>query len=57
MAKIGYLFARGAFAALKDKMDPRKVNGGVFLGMEWHRDQEPWRHGCGRLRQRDRTGL
>ena len=34
MAKIGYLFARGAFAALKDKMDPRKVNGGVFLGLE-----------------------
>ncbi len=34
MAKIGYLFARSAFAALKDKMDPRKVNGGVFLGME-----------------------
>ena len=34
MAKIGYLFARSAFAALKDKMDPRKVNGGVFLGLE-----------------------
>jgi glycerol-3-phosphate acyltransferase PlsX len=34
MAKIGYVFARGAFAALKDKMDPRKVNGGVFLGLE-----------------------
>ena len=34
MAKIGYLFARGAFAALKDKLDPRKVNGGVFLGLE-----------------------
>ncbi len=34
MAKIGYLFARGAFAALRDKLDPRKVNGGVFLGLE-----------------------
>jgi glycerol-3-phosphate acyltransferase PlsX len=32
-ARIGYLFARNAFAALKDKMDPRKVNGGVFLGL------------------------
>jgi glycerol-3-phosphate acyltransferase PlsX len=32
-AKIGYLFARNAFAAVKDKMDPRKVNGGVFLGL------------------------
>src|SRR3954466_672277 len=34
MAKIGYLFAKQAFAALKDKMDPRKVNGGVFLGLD-----------------------
>lgn len=34
MAKIGYLFASGAFAALKRKMDPRRVNGGVFLGLE-----------------------
>ena len=33
MARIGYLFARGAFGALRDKMDPRKVNGGVFLGL------------------------
>ena len=34
MAKIGYLFARGAFAALKQKMDPRRANGGVFLGLD-----------------------
>lgn len=33
-AKIGYLFARGAFAELKGKMDTRAVNGGVFLGLE-----------------------
>jgi glycerol-3-phosphate acyltransferase PlsX len=32
-SKIGYLFARGAFRALRDKMDPGKVNGGVFLGL------------------------
>jgi glycerol-3-phosphate acyltransferase PlsX len=32
-AKIGYLFARKAFEAVRDKMDPRKVNGGVFLGL------------------------
>ncbi|MEM6617116.1 MAG: phosphate acyltransferase PlsX [Pseudomonadota bacterium] len=31
--KIGYLFAKGAFATLRQKMDPRKVNGGVFLGL------------------------
>jgi glycerol-3-phosphate acyltransferase PlsX len=34
MARIGYLFAKGAFDALRDKMDPRKVNGGVFLGLD-----------------------
>ena len=34
MAKIGYLFARQAFDALREKMDPRKVNGGVFLGLD-----------------------
>jgi glycerol-3-phosphate acyltransferase PlsX len=34
MAKIGYLFARGAFAELKGKMDTRAINGGVFLGLE-----------------------
>ena len=32
-SKLGYLFARGAFNTLRDKMDPRKVNGGVFLGL------------------------
>jgi glycerol-3-phosphate acyltransferase PlsX len=32
-ARIGYLFARQAFDALREKMDPRKSNGGVFLGL------------------------
>lgn len=32
-AKIGYLFARGAFRALARKMDPGRSNGGVFLGL------------------------
>jgi glycerol-3-phosphate acyltransferase PlsX len=32
-AKLGYLLARAAFRTLADKMDPRKVNGGVFLGL------------------------
>ncbi len=32
-AKIGYLLARQAFQQLGDRMDPRKVNGGVFLGL------------------------
>ena len=33
LAKIGYFFAKGAFDHLREKMDPRKVNGGVFLGL------------------------
>jgi glycerol-3-phosphate acyltransferase PlsX len=32
-SKVGYLFARGAFRSLKASMDPRKANGGVFLGL------------------------
>lgn len=32
-SKLGYLFARQAFRSLKDKMDPNKSNGGVFLGL------------------------
>jgi glycerol-3-phosphate acyltransferase PlsX len=31
--QLGYLLARGAFRALSDKLDPRKANGGVFLGL------------------------
>lgn len=34
MSKIGYFFARKAFAALKQKMDPRRANGAVFLGLD-----------------------
>jgi glycerol-3-phosphate acyltransferase PlsX len=34
MSRIGYLFARSAFATLRDRLDPRKVNGGVFLGLD-----------------------
>ena len=32
-ARLGYLLARGAFATLREKMDPRKSNGGMFLGL------------------------
>jgi len=31
---IGYLFARGAMNRLKSKMDPRKYNGAVLLGLK-----------------------
>ena len=33
MARLGYVLARGAFAYLREKMDVRKANGGVFLGL------------------------
>jgi glycerol-3-phosphate acyltransferase PlsX len=32
-ARIGYLFARSAFQSLRERMDPRRANGGVFLGL------------------------
>jgi glycerol-3-phosphate acyltransferase PlsX len=32
-ARIGYLFARSAFQEVRDRLDPRRVNGGVFLGL------------------------
>src|SRR5215813_10002298 len=32
-AKLGYLLARDAFVTLREKLDPRKSNGGVFLGL------------------------
>jgi glycerol-3-phosphate acyltransferase PlsX len=32
-ARLGYLLARPAFDTLKEKMDPRRANGGVFLGL------------------------
>ncbi|MDP2408692.1 MAG: phosphate acyltransferase PlsX [Pseudolabrys sp.] len=33
MSRLGYLLARAAFQTLREKMDPRKSNGGVFLGL------------------------
>ncbi len=33
MARLGYVFARDAFQRLREKMDVRKINGGVFLGL------------------------
>jgi len=32
-ARLGYLLARPAFQALREKMDPRKSNGAVLLGL------------------------
>lgn len=33
LSKLGALFARGAFQMLREKMDVRRANGGVFLGL------------------------
>jgi glycerol-3-phosphate acyltransferase PlsX len=33
MARLGYLLSRQAFRTLREKMDPQKSNGGVFLGL------------------------
>lgn len=33
ISRLGALLARGAFNALRDRMDPRKHNGGVFAGL------------------------
>jgi phosphate acyltransferase len=32
-SRIGYLLARSGFAKLRDKLDPRRSNGGVLLGL------------------------
>ena len=34
MAKIGYLFAAGAMDKFRKRVDPRRYNGGVFLGLD-----------------------
>ena len=33
-AKIGYLFASGALKKMRKRADPRRYNGGVFLGLD-----------------------
>lgn len=33
LSRLGYVLAKRAFDTLRAKMDPRKVNGGVFLGL------------------------
>jgi phosphate acyltransferase len=33
-SKVGYLLAKDAFKALRDKLDPNKSNGGVLLGLK-----------------------
>ena len=34
MSRMGYILAKGAFDTLKQKIDPRSINGGMFLGLD-----------------------
>ncbi len=34
LAKLGYFFARGAFQRLRARLDPRRYNGAMFLGLQ-----------------------
>ncbi|MEG9884238.1 MAG: phosphate acyltransferase PlsX [Hyphomicrobiales bacterium] len=34
ISQLGSIMARGAFRILKEKLDPRTMNGGVFLGLD-----------------------
>lgn len=33
LSRLGAVLAQGAFRALREKMDPRQLNGGIFLGL------------------------
>ncbi len=34
MAKFGYIFARGAMRRMRQRIDPRRYNGAMFVGLE-----------------------
>lgn len=34
LASLGYLLARGALRRMRDRVDPRRYNGAIFLGLE-----------------------
>ena len=56
MARIGYIFAKGAFDFLREKMDPAPRQWRRFPRAERHRGEEPWRRRRRGLRCGDRTG-
>ena len=33
LSRLGYILAKASFDRLREKLDPRKINGGVFLGL------------------------
>ena len=44
LARIGYLMARPALNALRARLDPRRYNGAIFLGLNGIVREEPRRH-------------
>ena len=57
LSKAGAVLASGAFKILRDRADPRRSNGGTFLGLKRHRDQKSRRHRRIRFCQRHRGRL
>ena len=57
MTKLGYLLARHGVRRLREKMDPGRVNGAVFLGLDGVVIKSSWRRGRRELRRRDRGRL
>jgi len=53
LARIGYVFARGALKKLAARLDPRRYNGGDVPRPGRHRGEKPWLDRRVRLRQRD----
>ena len=54
LTRLGYLLSRGALRALRAHLDPNAHNGAVFLGLNRHRGEKPWRGERPRHRQRHR---
>ncbi len=50
MAGLGYLLARPAMNALRARVDPRRYNGAIFMGLNGVPREESWRHRCVRFR-------
>ena len=49
LLELGALLAGRALNAIRRKLDPRNVNGGVFLGLNGIVIKSPWRHRRDRL--------
>ena len=54
LSKLGYLLAKPALELLRAAPRPAALQRRHVPGPQRHRREEPWRHGCARLRQRDR---